>query len=129
MAVTTVAGEGEFGVVHKAIWYGTVVAAKILKNTSDIALGDFRAEIEVLRKVCAGPVPRTHLKGCADCRHDDMPPEWFRAARIHTSSPGIFRCIQAHCATESAAARACRCTTPTRCNSWARARSRSRTSW
>jgi hypothetical protein len=49
------AGEGEFGVVHKAIWYGTVVAAKILKNTSDIALGDFRAEIEVLRKVL--PVP------------------------------------------------------------------------
>ena len=37
--------------VHKATWYGTVVAAKILKNTSDIALGDFRAEIEVLRKV------------------------------------------------------------------------------
>lgn len=37
--------------VHKATWYGTVVAAKILKNTSEIALGDFRAEIEVLRKV------------------------------------------------------------------------------
>lgn len=45
------AGEGEFGLVHKATWYGTVVAAKILKNTSDIALGDFRSEIEVLRKV------------------------------------------------------------------------------
>lgn len=58
MAVTDLAGEGEFGVVHKAIWYGTVVAAKILKNTSDIALGDFRAEIEVLRKVCH--VPLTH---------------------------------------------------------------------
>ena len=37
--------------MHKATWYGTVVAAKVLKNTSDIALGDFRAEIEVLRKV------------------------------------------------------------------------------
>lgn len=37
--------------VHKATWYGTIVAAKILKNTSDIALGDFRTEIEVLRKV------------------------------------------------------------------------------
>ncbi len=49
------AGEGEFGVVHKATWYGTVVAAKILKNTSEIALGDFRAEIEVLRKVRAEP--------------------------------------------------------------------------
>lgn len=41
--------------VHKATWYGTVVAAKILKNTSEIALGDFRAEIEVLRKVGAEP--------------------------------------------------------------------------
>ena len=58
-------GEGEFGVVHKAIWYGTVVAAKILKNTSDIALGDFRAEIEVLRKVCpsAHPVHLTNVFG------------------------------------------------------------------
>ena len=45
------AGEGEFGIVYKAMWHGTAVAAKILKNTSAIALGDFRSEIEVLRKV------------------------------------------------------------------------------
>ncbi len=45
------AGEGEFGVVHKALWNGTQVAAKILKGSSAIALGDFRSEIEVLRKV------------------------------------------------------------------------------
>lgn len=44
-------GEGEFGVVHKAKWYGTVVAAKILKGSSEIALGDFRGEIEILRRV------------------------------------------------------------------------------
>ena len=75
--------------VHKAIWYGTVVAAKILKNTSDIALGDFRAEIEVLRKVCAGPLPQTHLKGCADCRRDDMPPERCREEGTNSSSPAV----------------------------------------
>jgi hypothetical protein len=45
------AGEGEFGIVHKAMWHGTLVAAKILKGSSAIALGDFRSEIEVLRKV------------------------------------------------------------------------------
>ena len=44
-------GEGEFGVVHKAAWHGTFVAAKILKGSSDIALGDFRSEIEILLRV------------------------------------------------------------------------------
>ena len=41
------AGEGEFGVVHKAIWNGTLVAVKILKISSAIALADFRSELEV----------------------------------------------------------------------------------
>lgn len=45
------AGEGEFGIVHKAMWHGTLVAAKILKVSNAIALGDFRSELEVLRKV------------------------------------------------------------------------------
>lgn len=44
-------GEGEFGIVHKAMWHGTLVAAKILKVSNAIALGDFRSELEVLRKV------------------------------------------------------------------------------
>lgn len=44
-------GEGEFGVVHKARWFGTLVAAKVLKGSSDIALGDFRGEVEILRRV------------------------------------------------------------------------------
>lgn len=44
-------GEGEFGVVHKAKWFGTLVAAKILKGSNEIALGDFRGEIEILRRV------------------------------------------------------------------------------
>lgn len=47
-------GEGEFGVVYRALWHGTAVAAKVLKASSDIALGDFRSEIEVLRKVGGG---------------------------------------------------------------------------
>ena len=37
--------------MHKAMWCGTLVAAKILKSSSSIALGDFRSEIEVLRRV------------------------------------------------------------------------------
>ena len=44
-------GEGEFGVVHKARWHGSLVAVKILKGSSDIALGDFRGEVEILRRV------------------------------------------------------------------------------
>lgn len=45
------AGEGEFGIVHKAMWNGTLVAVKSLKQSSEIALADFRSEIETLRKV------------------------------------------------------------------------------
>ena len=44
-------GEGEFGVVHRAKWFGTVVAAKVLKASSDIAVNDFRAEIEILQRI------------------------------------------------------------------------------
>ena len=44
-------GEGEFGIVHKAKWHNTLVAAKIIKDSSSIALGDFRAELDVLRRV------------------------------------------------------------------------------
>lgn len=80
------AGEGEFGVVHKALWNGSQVAAKILKGSSAIALGDFRSEIEVLRKVhhpnavqflgalahsCQACVPQHALYG-RFCAHDRM---------------------------------------------------------
>ncbi|CAD7698960.1 unnamed protein product [Ostreobium quekettii] len=44
-------GEGEFGVVHKAQWHGTVVAVKILKQHTEVALGDFKTELNVLQKV------------------------------------------------------------------------------
>lgn len=45
------AGEGEFGVVYKAMWHGTCVAAKQLKVTTDMSLGDFATEVGVLQKV------------------------------------------------------------------------------
>ncbi|PNW74839.1 hypothetical protein CHLRE_12g507750v5 [Chlamydomonas reinhardtii] len=44
-------GEGEFGVVYKANWNGTIVAVKVLKETGAVALGDFRTELNVLQKV------------------------------------------------------------------------------
>eukprot|EP00884_Botryococcus_braunii_P007544 jgi/Botrbrau1/16791/Bobra.150_2s0020.1 len=44
-------GEGEFGVVYKALWHGTCVAAKQLKVTTEFAIGDFRTEVDVLRMV------------------------------------------------------------------------------
>lgn len=44
-------GEGEFGVVHRARWAGTLVAAKLLKGSNEIYIGDFQAEIETLRNV------------------------------------------------------------------------------
>lgn len=45
------AGSGEFGDVYKAKWHGSYVAAKLLKRSDEIALGDFRTEIAILRKI------------------------------------------------------------------------------
>lgn len=44
-------GAGEFGEVYKARWHGSYVAAKVLKRSDEIALGDFRTEIAILRKI------------------------------------------------------------------------------
>lgn len=44
-------GEGEFGTVHLAFWHGTVVAVKILRKSDDVALGDFKTELNILMKV------------------------------------------------------------------------------
>ena len=38
-------GEGEFGTVHRAKWYGTVVAVKILRRSDAVAVGDFRCAL------------------------------------------------------------------------------------
>jgi serine/threonine protein kinase len=46
-----VLGGGEFGEVYKAKWHGSYVAAKVLKRSDEIALGDFRTEIAILRKI------------------------------------------------------------------------------
>uniref|UniRef100_A0A7S0UV82 Protein kinase domain-containing protein n=1 Tax=Polytomella parva TaxID=51329 RepID=A0A7S0UV82_9CHLO len=43
-------GSGEFGDVFKAKYHGSYVAAKLLKRSDEIALGDFRTEIAILRK-------------------------------------------------------------------------------
>ena len=37
--------------MHMAEWHGTLVAAKIIKDSSAIALEDFRSELDVLRRV------------------------------------------------------------------------------
>eukprot|EP00198_Chlamydomonas_reinhardtii_P014004 XP_001703341.1 predicted protein [Chlamydomonas reinhardtii] len=44
-------GSGEFGDVYKAKWHGSYVAAKLLKRSDEIAIGDFRTEIAILRKI------------------------------------------------------------------------------
>lgn len=44
-------GEGEFGIVYKAKWFGSTVAVKVLKDHNAVALGDFRTELNVLQKV------------------------------------------------------------------------------
>lgn len=44
------AGEGEFGVVYKARWHGSLVAVKVLKDLNVVSLGDFRTELNVLQK-------------------------------------------------------------------------------
>ena len=45
-----VIGEGTFGVVHKAVWRGCVVAAKVINVPSGYASGVMK-EIEVCRYI------------------------------------------------------------------------------
>ena len=60
----TCAGSGEFGDVYRAKWHGSFVAAKILKRSDEIALGDFRTE------VCPSSIPAVTLViHLANCRH------------------------------------------------------------
>lgn len=58
-------GGGEFGEVYKAKWHGSYVAAKVLKRSDEIALGDFRTEIAILRKI--------HHPNCVQVRHGMQP--------------------------------------------------------
>ena len=69
-------GEGEFGIVHKAIWHGTAVAVKTLKTSSQLAVGDFRSEVELLQRIhhpnccqllgaCSKQEPYTLITGLA----------------------------------------------------------------
>ena len=43
-------GEGEFGVVHKAMWHGTYVAVKVLKQSTAVAFEDFKTELSMFRQ-------------------------------------------------------------------------------
>lgn len=38
--------------MFRAKWHGSYVAAKVLKRSDEIAIGDFRTEIAILRKIC-----------------------------------------------------------------------------
>lgn len=70
--------------MYKAKWHGSYVAAKLLKRSDEIALGDFRTEIAILRKIhhpnctqvgAACALARVH--GCcrrvAGCCHFRLP--------------------------------------------------------
>jgi len=43
-------GEGEFGEVHMGRWNGTLVAVKVLHKSDEVAMGDFRTELNVLMR-------------------------------------------------------------------------------
>ena len=70
--------------VHKAIWNGTLVAVKILKISSAIALADFRSELEVCARGCmSNPIAPPHslsfsrgpIHWILDCCHSSALPE------------------------------------------------------
>ncbi|CAG9464939.1 unnamed protein product [Pedinophyceae sp. YPF-701] len=44
-------GQGEFGEVYLAEWHGTLIAVKKLRDSNEVALGDFRTELNILMKV------------------------------------------------------------------------------
>ena len=79
-------GEGEFGTVHRAKWYGTVVAVKILRRSDAVAVGDFRW---CPPGACSGALvcePHGHkhwnpLQQCTDERHSDCS-AWASLVRL-----------------------------------------------
>jgi len=91
-------GEGEFGIVHKAKWAGTVVAVKILKETGDVAIGDFRTELNVLQKVhhphtvqFLGAVTKTQpYMIITEYMTGASLSDWFKGQRF----PGMWRAVQ-----------------------------------
>ena len=44
-------GSGEFGTVYKALWGKTPVAMKVLKQSDNLALGEFVTEMNMMRKL------------------------------------------------------------------------------
>ena len=83
-------GEGEFGVVYRATWRGTPVAAKVLKSSE----ADFKvAELEFRQEVAtmvSGRAPRTvdHVRRRRD-------------AGKRTDAPGAPPSLRPHCPTHT----------------------------
>mmetsp|Transcript_19352 Transcript_19352/g.48749 ORF Transcript_19352/g.48749 Transcript_19352/m.48749 type:complete len:494 (+) Transcript_19352:173-1654(+) len=48
--IGTVIGRGEFGTVYSARWHNTLVAVKVLKSTSKLAVEELKSELNALRK-------------------------------------------------------------------------------
>jgi serine/threonine protein kinase len=44
-------GSGEFGTVYKALWHESDVAVKVLKQSDNLALGEFVTEMNMMRKL------------------------------------------------------------------------------
>ncbi|KAK9845573.1 hypothetical protein WJX84_005756 [Apatococcus fuscideae] len=44
-------GSGEFGTVHRALWFSSTVAVKVVRSMDHTSLADFRAELHMLQKL------------------------------------------------------------------------------
>jgi serine/threonine protein kinase len=83
-------GDGEFGTVHAGTWHGGApIAVKVLKRSDEVAVGDFRTELNVLQKVhhpntCQflGAVTRTApFALVTELVRGGSVADWLRAAR------------------------------------------------
>jgi serine/threonine protein kinase len=76
-------GEGEFGTVHLAYWHGTMVAVKILRKSDEVAMGDFKTELNILMKVSIQSTATLHM----DSRDERLKDTCFRKENNETSRP------------------------------------------
>ena len=88
--VGTIIGDGEFGTVHASTWHGGApIAVKLLKRSDEVAVGDFRTELNVLQKVhhpnttqFLGAVTRTApFALVTELVRGGSVADWLRAAR------------------------------------------------
>ena len=85
-----------------AKWHGTLVAAKTIKDSSAIALGDFRSELDVLRRVhhpnavqflgaCTKQTPYILVSGTSKIAATDKPRVGKSRASLPPSQIGSSR--------------------------------------